>query len=74
MEPKRQTLLRKMRKEKGFSLKDLQNICGIHANDICRMEYGHIACGELNARRFASALGGSWKDYIMEAWHVESEA
>ena len=68
MEPKIELLLRKLRKERGISCKEMSQALGCSSAMISAMEYGHKPIGELWARRFSQFFETQeWEQFLSEA-------
>lgn len=65
MEPSKPSILRKLRKERGVSSKELAKALGSSAAMISGMEYGNKPIGELWARRFAQFFDTeNWEQFL----------
>jgi transcriptional regulator with XRE-family HTH domain len=67
MEPKKPSVLRKFRKGRNISTKEMSEALGCTSHMISGMEYGHKPIGELWARRFAQFFDvENWEQFLSE--------
>ena len=67
MEPSKPSVLRKYRKSRGISGKEMSEALGCSTQMISAMEYGTKPIGELWARRFAQFFDvEDWKQFLSE--------